>query len=320
MMSPPDRRSEVWAVTSYFNPMGWQRRRVCYGVFRERLNVPLVAVELAYGTDFELDAGDAEILVRLRGRDVLVQKERLLNLALRALPAHCRKVVWVDCDIVFEAADWAEHVTGLLDRFTLVQPFSRAHYLPRDCAPGKLLAPALLTQASVVSVIAGGVPACVPFDQPIGPARGTNNKGLVWAARRAFLEEHGFYDACIVGNGDRAMAGAYFGCFDEVARSMRMNDRQKQHYLTWAKRVFERIRAEVGFVDDDIFHLWHGDMAARRWGERHAGLAPFRFDPFEDIAVAENGCWRWNSSKAEMHAYVREYFASRNEDGQPSPG
>jgi hypothetical protein len=315
MTSPPDRRSELWAITCYFNPMGWQRRRACYGVFREHLDVPLVAVELAYGTDFELDASDAEVLVQLRGRDVLVQKERLLNLALRALPAHCRKVVWVDCDIVFEAAGWADHVNGLLDRFTSVQPFSRVHYLPRDCPPGRLLAPALLTQASVASVVAAGVPARVPFDQPIGPAPGTNNKGLVWAARRALLEEHGFYDACIVGNGDRAMAGAYFGCFDEVARSMRMNDRQRQHYLTWAEPVFETVRAEVGFVNSDIFHLWHGDMATRRWGERHAGLTPFRFDPFEDVAIDENGCWRWNSNKVEMHAYVREYFASRNEDG-----
>lgn len=41
------------------------------------LNVPLIAVELAYGPDFELEDPDADILIRRRGRDVMGQKERL---------------------------------------------------------------------------------------------------------------------------------------------------------------------------------------------------------------------------------------------------
>jgi hypothetical protein len=44
----------LWAITSYFNPMKYQRRRANYRLFRERLGVPLVTVELAYGPDFEL--------------------------------------------------------------------------------------------------------------------------------------------------------------------------------------------------------------------------------------------------------------------------
>ena len=53
---------------------------------------------------FDLSEGDADILIQLRGRDVMWQKERLLNLALRALPDECRKVVWVDCDVILEQA------------------------------------------------------------------------------------------------------------------------------------------------------------------------------------------------------------------------
>jgi hypothetical protein len=53
--------------------MGYRRRSANFRVFRERLGVPLLAVELAYGERFELGEGDAEILVRLRGRDVLWQ-------------------------------------------------------------------------------------------------------------------------------------------------------------------------------------------------------------------------------------------------------
>jgi hypothetical protein len=44
-------------------------------------------------------------------------------------------------------------------------------------------------------------------------------------------------------------------------------------------------------------------------------LEKFEFDPFTDISLADNGCWRWNSNKAELHSFVKTYFESRHEDG-----
>src|SRR5947207_7610362 len=129
------RNEDLWAVTCYFNPLDYQRKLANYRVFRERLSVPLVAVELGYGPEFELENDDAEILVQLRGTDVLWQKERLLNLALDALPSGCRNVLWVDCDVVFGRDDLVEHTFRLLDRFVLVQPFSHLLRMPRDWQP-----------------------------------------------------------------------------------------------------------------------------------------------------------------------------------------
>ena len=57
--------------------------------------------------------------------------------------------------------------------------------------------------------------------------------------------------------------------------------------------------------------------------ERHQG-AVHRGPDFEvfgeegfrpDIALDDVGVWRWNSDKPAMHAYVRDYFAARKEDG-----
>src|SRR3974377_2142226 len=97
---------DLWAITCYFNPMRYRRRLINFRIFREYLKVPLVVVELAFGPEFELQAQDAEILIQLRGGAVLWQKERLLNVALQALPKDCHKVAWLDCDIVFKALDW----------------------------------------------------------------------------------------------------------------------------------------------------------------------------------------------------------------------
>src|SRR5262249_45258308 len=141
------------------NPARYQRRLANYRVFRERLIVPLVTVELAYGHDFELDGEDAEILIRLRGGDILWQKERLLNIALRALPDKYRNVVWFDCDVVFEADDWPERTSLLLDRYTLVQPFSRLYLMSADGLSGQGRARESKLRYSVPFLIATGIPA-----------------------------------------------------------------------------------------------------------------------------------------------------------------
>jgi hypothetical protein len=240
-----DHSDGLWAITSYFNPVGYRRRIENYRHFRERLPVPLVAVELAYHSEFELGDGDADILVRLRGRDVMWQKERLLNIALEALPETCTKVAWIDCDVIFADEKWPEKAIGLLDRASLIQLFSRVHYMPPDVPPESICPDvAEARRVSLASAIAAGLPATE--------------------------------------------------CFDDADR---------------------RIGGAVDFVDGDLFHLWHGKLVNRRLRERHVELRKFEFDPTLDIALAENSAWRWSSDKPGMHAFLRERFASRQEDG-----
>ena len=78
--------TNLWSITCYFNPVGYRRWLENCRTFRQHLKVPLVAVELSFGEEFELAAGDAHILVQLRSSSVLWQKERLLDVALRSLP------------------------------------------------------------------------------------------------------------------------------------------------------------------------------------------------------------------------------------------
>jgi hypothetical protein len=310
------RESDLWAITSYFNPVGYRRRLENYRVFRERLKIPLVAVELAYGADFELDESDAEILIQLRGGDVMWQKERLLNIALDAMPDACTKVAWLDCDIVFGNEEWSGQVSRLLERFALLQAFERVHDMPRDFSPGALTKKAAeFSRFSVVSAIAAGAPAfgCLAEDPP--GDRFKSARGHAWAARREILADRGFYDANILGGGDRAMAAAVFGHFGAASMAHRMTSSHLEWYLAWAKPFQATVGGAVSFVGGDVFHLWHGEMKDRRGIERHTRLNGFGFDPATDIAIDPNGCWRWASDKPELHEYVRNYFQRRREDG-----
>jgi hypothetical protein len=305
---------ELWAITSYFNPAKYTRRKSNYRAFRQQLNVPLATVELSLDGAFEIGPDEADVLVQVRSRDVMWQKERLLNLALDALPASCTKVTWLDCDIVFDRADWARRTRERLDRFPLVQPFSAAcRAMPREWQPGQEVPAGLREWRSVPSLIDSGLTVVEAVD-----ARATDSGaslGLAWAARREIFEASGFYDANIVGGGDSLMMRAAYGRFDAAMDIQMMNEWQRRHFMDWATGFHGAIAGNVGFVEGMLFHLWHGDPVNRGYEERFTGLRQFGFDPFADIALNEHGAWQWNSDKPALHEYVRDYFRSRKEDG-----
>jgi hypothetical protein len=310
------RRGRLWAITCHFNPAGYVRRVENYRHFHHRLAVPLVTVELSFDGTFQLRHEDADIVVQLRGGDVMWQKERLLNIALRHLPDHCDKVAWLDGDVVFGSDDWVGQAETALEQFPLLHLFHERHDLPREVGPDRL--PSWTSSVPAVSMIhrmaaEGVAPGEMLLTHPRRGRRSAN--GLAWASPRAVLETHGLYDACILGSGDRAVLCAALGTFDYCIRGLRMNARQEAHYLAWARPFFAAVRGRVGYIPGRASHLWHGEVADRQYGARDEALQAFDFDPFADIALDDSGAWRWSSDKPALHAFLRQYFESRNEDG-----
>ena len=94
-----------------------------------------------------------------------------------------------------------------------------------------------------------------------------------------------------------------------------MNEQHRKHYLDWGRPFQHMVGGAVGVAEGNIFHLWHGEVRDRQFRERYPGLSTFQFDPYEDIIKEDGGPLRWNTTKYEMHEYVREFFSSRREDG-----
>jgi hypothetical protein len=310
--------SELWAITSYFNPVGFHRRLTNYRSFRRLLNVPLITVELSFGAPFELDSGDADMLLQLRGQSVLWQKERLLNVALKHLPSNCKTVAWIDCDVIFVDEGWSEKACEQLDRFPLVQLFTDLYDLGEEVDPAAVdLQRERVVGRSIGAALARGPMSSGGGDGKSPRLHGGPLMGLAWAGRREVLEAAGFYDACIVGGGVRAMASAALAQHEDVERylKLKMNPRQEEHYRPWAERWWGLIEGNLGYLETSLLHLWHGDIVNRGYTSRHEQLARFGFDPFHDLALDDSGCWRWNTAKPEMHQFVKDYFSSRREDG-----
>lgn len=306
--------SDLWAITAYFNPLGYRNRLANFRVFRDRLGIPLVAAELVFGGQAQLGADDAEILVLADRGDVLWQKERLLNVARRALPPSCRFVAWVDCDVVFADGDWADRARDALRRHALVQP----HTVVRDLAPGVRSGdlesgPVVFERETMASVHARGA---IDDAETGSSMLGAYSPGHAWCARRDSLDHAGFYEHMILGSGDFAMASAALGRQGRIPGPYRMNAGQAAHYLAWAGRYREAMEAGMGVVDGTLLHLWHGDLDDRRYDTRYDGLAPHDFDPEGDVAATDGCGLTWSSDKPALHAYVRDYFAARREDGR----
>ena len=221
-----------WAVTSDFNPLKYRTKRDNDRIFRRNLSVPLITVELVDEDQPELGPDDAEILIQLCGCDVMWQKERMMNIAINALPQDCRKVAWLDCDIVFQRSDWHLAAAVALEGVRLVQLFQYRVDVEQNAPIESVDWSRTTLRGSAFRIQSGSM-----MPELLTSTSGPSEKwrcatGLAWAGWRDTLAERGLYDARILGGGDRAITCAAWGMMDGFPLLEQMNSRQCEHYFS----------------------------------------------------------------------------------------
>ena len=303
----------LYAVTSYFNSARYQTKLNNYRLFRNRLTVPLITVELSFDGEFELTATDADVMVQLHGGAVLWQKERLLNVALQHLPTDCSAVAWIDNDVLFANDSWAEQAQQKLKQYPMVQLFSQSV----DLSPGKtdiLAEPEYGLIARIESTDIGALERQSKYSW--GHPRREVMPGLAWCIRRDVIDQHGFYDAMIMGAADRMLLHAAYGEISQIPSTVPMTESHFAHYLEWAQPFYNTVQGNVGYIDHTAYHLWHGEIPNRQYWDRHDAVVKMAFDPATDITVGDNGAWHWARPVPELENYCIDYFQQRLEDGQ----
>lgn len=324
-----DLAAPLWAITSYYNPAGYVRRRLNFRCFRRHLGVPLLAVELSPEGRGELRDEDADIVVRQRGDDRIWQKERLLNLALAHLPAHVTHVAWVDADLIFSDPDWPEQARAALDREGgMVQLFDGALHLPEaiDPAGPVTIEPGFVSPflpgLSIARAIREGTFAQLAGDwgkRQAGAAvlsTAYNVLGFGWAARRDMLAEAGFYDGNVIGGGDSIAVFAHVGQLEEFLVSRPFTPAHQAHIRQWVERARAAgLLAHMGDVPQTAYHLWHGAIADRKYVARYQVLVDHDYDPERDVVREAGKPLRWADPDGPLAAAVARYFFDRREDG-----
>ena len=293
-------------ITTHYNPCGFRRPRESYDRFAAgiaKAGVPLWTAELAFDEDpFRLPAGDTTLQLRgSRQRHLLWQKERLLNLLIQRLPADVDAIAWIDADVLFLNAHWAEEAREILSTRCVAQLFADAFDVHPDGRLERL-------KHSAGWAIASGQPAAMDFSQ--------SHPGFAWAARADLLRSRGLYDAMVTGSGDSMMIAGFAA--RQLSQHWRLNAAWQAHHGQWAAAVAVQSTGSIGYVRGGLLHLWHGSRVNRRYNERLELLVRHDFNPAEDLQLDANGLWAWSDGalrdKREMVALVGAYFAERRED------
>ena len=257
-MSPPAQSSTppLWAITSYFNSQHYQRRLQNYRLFRARMTVPLLTLNFPSTASLSCAPTTPTYWCSCRPGTSMWHKERLLNVALSAVPPDCRKIAWLDCDVVFEQRDWAgARATGSINSpwSSLFKTFVKwggrsrsTKWIIRTMIAGDIhwpmawrLAPWTLTSSTKT------------FASKVGMAG--------WPGRRAARCSSSTVSMTPVswkrhpGDGVRRAGPLLLR-----PAWLQMNARWTDHYLAWARPHFDTVRGSIGFVGGELLHLRHG--------------------------------------------------------------
>ena len=301
---PIDTHLHVIAVVS--NPCQFARRYILAREFAKRMEKEmkciLYFVELAYGDqDFQVtEKGNPRHLQLRTSTAPLWHKENMINIGVKKLlPKGWRALAWIDADIEFENATWAEDTLKVLNGSRdVVQIFS--HAVDMDKQKNAL-----------------GIYPSFGFQymkkRPYGRS-GINmwHPGYAWACtRRAYEIMGGLYEMSILGAGDHNMSFSFLGRAERSINGETTDDYKKS--VTDFQKGADNLR--LGYVPGVILHHFHGSKINRKYMDRWKILVEHEYSPLLHITKNMDGLIvpTMRCPKGMLDD-IMKYFLERNED------
>ena len=290
-------KPKLAVVTSFFNPNNYINIKYNYLKFSEKIRekADLFPIELSYNGDFFIQDKN---VIRIKGdsNNILWQKEKLLNIAIKKLPKEYTNVAWIDCDILFENENWVDEVNEKLKSYKILQLYEKAKRLDGEGKVGTV-SEGIISRLSNIDRIENsliGIP------------------GFAWAGRRECIDKiGGLLETQIIGGADALMYFSFLGRKDTIFHQ-RMNNEWMSVFLSWFRSAYNEINRSVSYISGDIIHLYHGRMSNRNYGNRYKILSDSRFNPLVDLKTDNNGLWEFKNRK--ILDKMSKYFEDRKED------
>ena len=245
--------------------------------------------------------------ITVRSDSIMFFKEKLLERLEREVPAKYTKLCAIDCDVVFQRADWYDAVSAALDERAVVQPYSRCHWMGPDLRMAVMTNPSAATQLGAIREAHRGG----------GTDRLSGHPGFAMAMRRDWVGGKGQFTWAVVGGGDAVLFRAANGLVGEFANKA-MKRLMTDAWTSWSSDA--RVAGDMGCVSGDIWHMWHGPLQSRHYYDRYEkfveALKPYGVRDIRDI-LEENadGVWTWRADvRKDVNAMMLRYFASRDDD------
>jgi hypothetical protein len=220
----------------------------------------------------------------------MFQKERLCYVLEKYISEKYTKILFLDCDIIFNNLNWYDDISNLLDTHNVVHPFTTAVwlditykniYLRKD----SILHNKLSSNSSNVW---------------------NYHSGFGWAFQRKWFNEIGFFQYCIIGGGDTCST------FGWLKLSYNGPSIFKSIIIEY-NRFLKYNKPSIGYISGCIYHLYHGSRKNRQLGIRYNIIK--NIENIQDILIIEeNKPFEFKPEYSYLNEYIKEYLKNRDDD------
>jgi hypothetical protein len=269
----------------YFNSSKSTRILMNYFYAREKLNLAGIP---NYTLEMYIKKPELHDAFHVKTDVILFQKERLCHVLEKKIPKQFTKLLFMDCDVIFDRKNWYNDLSKMLDTYEIIHPFSKTCRLD-------------LTYKK-----------CLEWGDAIGtfPTHKQEikmNPGYAWAFQRKWFVEKGLYQYAILGGGDISSARPWVKAMHtKHIDSKNYESKSMQEYIS---KVGD---PKVGFLDGLIYHLFHGSVRNRQWGTRYEILKDYN-DPRDATKETKQGILTIKNKT--LKSKIQKYFETRDDDG-----
>jgi len=246
-------------------------------------------------------------------KNILWQKECLLNIAETLVPDHYTNIAWIDADIEFDDDLWHEKAEEALKAFDIIQLFEKAFLL--DHKKNIMLeAHSAFKEHEYVNKDIGVFESFEKTLKKINLPKKTFYKhpGFAWAMKRSLWKKiNGLYSRCITGGIDQAMVSIF--------KKIALDENSKNeiglnhfHFKKWSERL-KYENAKISYLEINLYHFFHGSTENRKYKERNK-FSRF-FDAFSVANINDVGILEWsNKAPQYLKNNIFDFFKEREED------
>jgi len=251
-------------------------------------NIPYYTLEVVYNKPEIHDA------IHIKCKSIMFQKERLCYVLEKHIPAKYTKILFLDCDIIFDNLNWYHNISNLLNTHNVVHPYKTAVWL--DITYKKILE----KKDTILLYNKLSINSSDKFNYHFG---------FGWAFQRKWFNQIGFFQYNIIGGGDRTSA---FGWLKINHNHASLNDFIIEEY-----NIFKKYdKPIIGYINGSIYHLYHGTTRNRQYSKRHNIFKYIKdIKNIKDaLIIEENKPFEFKPEYSYLNNYIKEYLKNRDDD------
>ncbi|NBO72870.1 MAG: hypothetical protein EBU66_16055 [Bacteroidetes bacterium] len=295
--------TDTAVMIAFYNPAGFKRilNNILYVIHTlKEKKIPYFVVECVF-PNRKPQIPNADLV--LHSKSYMFYKEQLLNALEKIIPGKYTKLVAMDGDIIFDAPDWLDQISVMLNTKDIIQPYLKACWLMPDNT----------------RIRAWKYGIAYAHSKHIARNNVTISKyhpGFAWAFRRSvFKRLGGFYPNALIGGGDSLFMLNFF--YDTIPESWIQRFDKALNLFTgdWATyhTRFKEVNPTLGHLNIKAMHLFHGLILHRQYGTRYSILNKYANTTWDNVfKVNDDGLTEFIDPK--MNTILLKFFKQRNED------